>query len=275
MKTRGYIETSLPRTVSILFCAFVVAGTVVARGEEAKPKANPEREPALGGHCPASYLLSGKAVKGDPAHRSIYMNKTYYLASAEVKKQFDADPEKFLPQFGGLCTTALGGSYGNRMPSDPKVFAIADGKLYLFSSERAKRAYETNPQRFIARATAVFDQAALEGYCPVSYQLVNKAVKGNAEFTYLYGKDLYRLAGAKERAAFDKNPRKYLPQFDGYCTEAVTRGKRYPGDPLVFAVVDGKLYLFFDPAAKKKFDADVTDAIKKANAGWRALIQGD
>src|SRR3989304_3324842 len=152
--------------MSIHFLVLVALAMLVpsARAEQTA-------EPALNGYCPASFLLMGKAVKGDPSFRSEYQDSVYYLADSEAKKQFDADPEKFLPQFGGLCTVALGGSYGNRLPSDPTVFRVVDGKLYLFSQERAVKSFDTDPSRYIAPANERFAKPMIGGYCPVSYQL--------------------------------------------------------------------------------------------------------
>lgn len=43
-----------------------------------------------------------------------------------------ADPDRYLPQFDGLCTTGL--SKGIKGQSDPHVGKIVAGKLYLFSA---------------------------------------------------------------------------------------------------------------------------------------------
>ncbi len=228
----------------------------------------PKREPALLGYCPAAYLLLGKAVKGDPDYTSTYADELYQLSSAEAGKLFDADPEKFLPQFAGLCTTALGGSYGNRLPSDPKVFDIRNGKVYLFSSPRAKRAYDKSPEWFIARAGPLFAQPALDGYCPVSYQQHNQALKGQPDARHLYRSRFYHFVSDAAKAAFAKEPQRYLPQYDGYCTEGVSRNKRYPADPTQFVVRKNKTYLFFDADAKAKFIARPEEIVHKADANW-------
>lgn len=112
--------------------------------------------PALKGYCPASYLLSGEAVKGKAAHQSTHAGKTYYFADENAKKAFDGDPEKYLPQFGGMCTVSLGGTYGNRFESDPASFQVVDGKVYLFVSQRAIRAFTKKPQHYISGAEEVF-----------------------------------------------------------------------------------------------------------------------
>lgn len=231
-------------------------------------------EPALNGYCPASYVLVGKAVKGDPAIRSEYQGKVYFLADAEAKKQFDADPGKFLPQFGGLCTVALGGSYGNRLPSDPTVFRIIDGKLYLFSQERAVKSFDQRPQMYIASAIERFAKPMIGGYCPVAYQLSGEAAKGEVKFQQTIRAEVFYLSSAEAMAAFIKEPDKFIPRYDGVCAEGVSRGKRYGGDPTVFAVVDGRTYLFYDAAAKKAFDADPAEIIKKADSNWPELKKG-
>jgi len=228
-------------------------------------------EPTLGGYCPASYLLAGKAVKGDAAYRSEYQGNVYFLADAEAKKQFDADPDKFLPQYGGLCTVALGGTYGNRLPSDPTLFRVVDGKVYLFSVERAVKNFDGKPKEYIATANERFAKPMIQGYCPVSYQLSGKAVIGDVKFKQLMRGEVYHVASAEALAAFVKEPDKFIPQYAGFCAAGVSKGKRYPGDPTIFAVVEGRTYLFFDENAKKTFQANPTETMMTADANWPEL----
>lgn len=230
-----------------------------------------KRKPALEGHCPVAYFLLGKPVKGDAAFTSRYVGELYTLSSAEAKKQFDADPGKFLPQFGGLCTTALGGSYGNRLPSDPEVFEIRNGKLYLFSSVRAKRAYDANPDWFIARAVAIFEEPALDGYCLVSYQQQKQALKGQPGVKFLYRQRIYHFVDKEAKSKFIKAPHRFLPEYHGYCAEGVSRGKRYPGDPTQFVVRNGSTYLFFDGKAKAEFVDHPEKLIPAAEIKWPTL----
>jgi YHS domain-containing protein len=242
-------------------------------GQEAKQvdKQSPGREPALKGYCPAAYMLEGKAVKGDPEIRSTYTGELYYFSNAEAKKKFDADPEKYLPRFGGLCTTALGGPYQNRLPCDPEVFEVLHDKLYLFSCERAKRAFDTKPQWFISGAKNAFGKPALGGFSPVAYQTRNKAIMGHKSVMTLYRGNVYWFPTASERDTFLENPEKYLPKYDGYCAEGVGRDKRYPADPQTFAVHDGRTYLFYDPKAKVTFLVNPMESARKADANWVTL----
>lgn len=224
--------------------------------------------PALGGHCPVAYFDLGKATKGARKFRVEFDGDVYYLSGAEAKKKFEADPRRFLPEFAGWCTTALGGSYGNRIVSDPTVFDVREGKLYLFSSQRAKRAYDTNPPRFINKAVDRFEEPTLDGYCPVAYQERNRAMKGYKIAKAEHEGNVYYFVNEQMRDGFKKDPDRYLPKYDGYCAEGVTRGKRYPADPPLFVVFGKRTYLFFDIEAKIKFLMNPAEHIRKADEVW-------
>lgn len=71
-------------------------------------------------------------MKGQPALRHDFDGARYLFSSEKNKAAFMADPERYLPQFAGLCTSGL--SKGIAGQSDPAVWKIVDGKLYLFST---------------------------------------------------------------------------------------------------------------------------------------------
>lgn len=250
----------------------VTLPVLLSAGPSTPPPQDTKQAPALKGYCPASYLLAGKAVKGDPAHQAVYMGEVYYLANAEAKKAFDADPLRYLPQFGGLCATVLGGTYGRRVPGDPEIFEVVDGKVYLFVLERARKNFrEEGTEQFIATARKRFNEPRLRGYCPVCYQLLNRAVLGGPKFKVIYRAGVYHLATPEAKEAFLKDPKKYAPQYEGFCAVAMASNRRIPANPALFAVVDGKTYLFRDTKSKQAFRADPSEFIKKADANWRLL----
>ncbi len=232
---------------------------------------HPVIEPALWGYCPVSYFTRGFPVRGDKKYAVMYHDKLYYLCSEEAKERFEADPKKYLPQFGGYCTTALGGMYNNWIPGDPLVFDIRDGKLYLFSSERAKRAFEQRPEWYIGRARVAYAEPALQGYCPVSYQQRVKAMPGREDISYTYKDRLYYFANKVSRAEFIRDPDRYVPQYDGYCAAAMMDGRRVPSDPRYFFVSNQKTYLFHDEPSMVRFTMHATENIRKADAQWKKL----
>lgn len=245
---------------------FLLSCVAARAGDDAKKTA--ESDIAIGGYCPVSYQTLSKAVKGDPAFAVEYQGRVYYCADSDAKKVFEAGPGKYAPKYGGLCTTALGGSYGNRMPSDPEVFYVIEGKLYLFSSLRARKAFDRWPNQYITNADSLYDLPAINGYCLVSYQQAGKAVKGDAKFASTYRGVVYRFAEAEAVKAFEKDQKRFVPQYDGFCAEGMVRGKSFPADPKLFEVINGKTYLFFDEAAKKTFLSNSKELIAKADAAW-------
>lgn len=85
---------------------------------------------------------------------------------------------------------------------------------------------------------------ALEGYCPVAYFAVNKPVKGRPEYQSDYKGVTYWFVSADAKAAFDENPDKYVPAYGGWCAFGMAVKDKFPVDPTVFKIVDGRLMLF-------------------------------
>jgi YHS domain-containing protein len=84
---------------------------------------------AIEGYDPVSYF-TGYPVVGNPQITSTYGEATYYFTSEDNKAKFDADPEHYIPQYGGFCAVAV--SEGKLVPVDPETYKVTDDKLYLF-----------------------------------------------------------------------------------------------------------------------------------------------
>ena len=76
-----------------------------------------------------SYFSQEKPQRGNEHHLTELNGVTYLFATDENKKSFEANPEKFLPQYGGYC--AFGVSVNKKFVADPEHFDIVNGKLYL------------------------------------------------------------------------------------------------------------------------------------------------
>lgn len=245
-------------------CAVGVLATMAgstARGEDDEA-ASPLK---IQGYCPVSYFEDDKAVQGDPNIRTVYAADTYYFAKEDYKKKFEAAPDKFIPQFGSWCTMALGGPYGNKIESDPKVFMVKEGKLYLFSSERAKNAYLANPTAVLHEADRRFEHPWLAGYCPVALTEEKKGVKGDAEHSVVFRRLAFYCSSPEAKAKFAKNPKKYLPEYGGFDAVHLADEQFIVGSGEHLSVVEGKVYMFISAENKKKFDENPTAAIELAN----------
>lgn len=91
---------------------------------------------ALQGYDAVAYFTEGKAVKGDGNQVVYHDGKTYLFSSKEHKELFKADPNKYLPQYGGWC--AFGVSKGKKFASDATAWKIVDGKLYLNLNDKVQ-----------------------------------------------------------------------------------------------------------------------------------------
>lgn len=87
-------------------------------------------KPALEGYSPVSYFEKNAAERGSPDHQVRHGDQTYYFTSPEQVAAFRADPEKYVPAFGGTC--AFGQSIEKEFQPDPTRFKIVDGRLLVF-----------------------------------------------------------------------------------------------------------------------------------------------
>jgi YHS domain-containing protein len=109
---------------------------------------------------------------------------------------------------------------------------------------------------------------ALRGYDPVAYFETGKPTHGMATISATYGGARYFFATPAHRAAFLKEPHKYLPQFGGFCAVGTSFGEKVDVDPETGKIVKGKLYLNNGPKAQSIFDSDPVQTISKAEQNW-------
>ena len=119
------------KTITSLLFIGLITMSSLAVGQDLKSRYNiDDSKIALQGYSPVSYLDLGIAQKGLKAYKSTYGDLAYYFTSAEQKSKFDANPTKYLPQYGGYC--AFGVSVGAKFRVDPNKFVVKDGKYFLF-----------------------------------------------------------------------------------------------------------------------------------------------
>ncbi len=112
---------------------------------------------------------------------------------------------------------------------------------------------------------------AVQGYDVVSYQTGKRPVRGNGNFVAIHDGATYQFSSADNQEAFENNPEKYIPAYGGYCAFGASVGKKFIGDPEVWRIVDGKLYLNLDTGIQSEWLKDVPGRIKTADANWRNI----
>ena len=86
---------------------------------------------AIRGFDAVSYFTDGEAVKGRTEISSRYGYQNWHFATADHKRMFEADPTRYLPQYGGLSAGEM--AAGRQQPANPANWVILDGKLYMVS----------------------------------------------------------------------------------------------------------------------------------------------
>jgi len=120
--------------------------------------------------------------------------------------------------------------------------------------------------------TGLVDGVAVGGYDPVAYFTQNKPVPGDAGITTDYMGATWRFASAQNRDAFVADPKRYAPQYGGYCAYAVASGYTAKGDPQAWKIVDGKLYLNYSKGVQKRWVQDIPGYITKADGNWPSVL---
>ena len=106
------------------------------------------------------------------------------------------------------------------------------------------------------------------GYDLVSYRTGEKPVRGNGNHVVVHEGVTYLFQNEANRKAFAKAPARYLPAYGGYCAYGVAVGKKFVGDPDVWAIVDDRLYLNLDTKIQGKWNEDVAGNIRKSEKQW-------
>jgi YHS domain-containing protein len=107
---------------------------------------------AVSGYDPVAYFTDGKPIEGSSAFEYEWKGAAWRFASAENLAAFEADPEKYAPQYGGYCAWAV--SQGYTASADPDVWRIVDGKLYLNYSRAVQQKWERDIPGNISKADA-------------------------------------------------------------------------------------------------------------------------
>lgn len=106
--------------------------------------------PGISGYDPVAYFTDGKPMRGSGYQVSVFEGVTYAFANEEHKEMFEANPEKYVPAYGGYC--AYGVAVGKKFVTDPEVWRIVDGTLYLNLDREIQRTWEKDVPGYIKKA---------------------------------------------------------------------------------------------------------------------------
>lgn len=116
----------------------------------------------LDGFDPVSFFQSETPLNGSPLIRADHAGATYLFASEESKAIFLANPDRFVPQYGGFCS--YGVSINILLPVDITTAQVRDDKLYLNVNAAVLEKFNADFTGSVERANAnwpgLFDEFA-------------------------------------------------------------------------------------------------------------------
>jgi len=98
---------------------------------------SPVGDAAIQGYDTVAYFTAGTALRGNESFTFQWHGMTWYFLSKENRDLIGTSPEKYAPQYDGYCAWAM--TEARIAITDPEVWKIVNGKLYLNCS---KAAYE-------------------------------------------------------------------------------------------------------------------------------------
>ncbi len=121
---------------------------------------------------------------------------------------------------------------------------------------------------------------AVSGYDVVAYFGLDQApvgseqpqaVAGRADITAEHNGAVFAFATEANRETFLADPEKYLPAYDGHCAYGVSRGGKVPGNPHLWRIVDGQLYLNITKNVVGFWEEDISGNISLAEGNWPGI----
>jgi YHS domain-containing protein len=114
---------------------------------------------------------------------------------------------------------------------------------------------------------------AINGYDSVAYFTVGKPVMGQDNLAYEWMGAKWEFSSQANLDLFKADPKKYAPQYGGYCAYGVAEGALVKVEPDQFTLRDGKLYLNYDADVQAKWRKDPAGYIKVADAKFPTLLK--
>lgn len=105
---------------------------------------------AIDGYDPVAYFTDGKPLIGREEFEASHDSAIWRFGSAGNRAAFVANPEVYVPQFGGHDPADVG--RGVPVRGRPALWAISGQRLFLFSNEAQRADFIASPQRLLDQA---------------------------------------------------------------------------------------------------------------------------
>ncbi len=109
---------------------------------------------AIDGYDPVAYHLQKRAVLGAKKISYPWKGAVWFFSSSENRDLFKKDPQKYAPQYGGYCAWAA--AQGKLADTDPKLFDLHEGKLYLNYNRKTQSDWRLDKKNMIFKGDKLY-----------------------------------------------------------------------------------------------------------------------
>ena len=109
---------------------------------------------AIDGYDTVAYWTENRAIEGEKKYSYEYKDAKWRFASQANLELFKANPEKYLPEYGGYCAWAM--SDDSLASVDGDAWTMFDGKLYLNYNKRVMKEWRADKARFVQLADGFY-----------------------------------------------------------------------------------------------------------------------
>jgi hypothetical protein len=113
---------------------------------------------------------------------------------------------------------------------------------------------------------------AIGGFDPIAYFLHKRPARPQGDIEAAWGGTYWRFISRSNRAAFLEHPHIYAPRFGGFDPYGLARHRTIKGNPVIFAIFKGRLYLFHSLTNRDKWSRHKSAYIIQAKEEW--LVRG-
>jgi len=107
---------------------------------------------AIGGYDAVAYHTDNLAIKGENNLTADYKGSTWLFATEANRDLFTANPQAYVPAFGGHCAYAC--SKGVAAAGNPLSFSKIEGKVFLFADDEFKEKFSNEGKEAQQAASA-------------------------------------------------------------------------------------------------------------------------
>ena len=114
----------------------------------------------------------------------------------------------------------------------------------------------------------------LKGYDPVAYFTVGKPMLGKVEIAAQHNGLDYRFVSEEHKKAFLAEPDRYVPKYGGFCSQGAAYALMFGGEPEVFQIIDGRLFVYGDTVARDSWNSSPKKHLEYAEHYWETEMKG-